>query len=530
MATNLTSFDRFGDLVWIGAQGPIHRYAGIQMYRRTDVLLKIVRPPLRAAEVGEATEAQKRLLMEAITTDRVTHPNVVRVIDAGISRDLASFIAIEWLEGEDLAEHLQTNGHISVPNAIDMATGLARALGAAHARGVVHGDVCPRHVFLLENGGVKLTGFGRGHAPSTDSLRAHGRAQGTPGYMCPRYAATGALDERSDLYSLGVTLYEAISGRNPVAAPGHWALSEPSLELRVGSVRAPIPLCELVPGVVPELSREIHRAMARKPEERHRSVEEFLEALEHQFLSCALRGPVRGPSAVDHDSPTVPVGIVAARRSHCAGKARLWVGPDVCEQSAASEPTIAGPRPGEEAGARSPQSPQEDFGSADDAAMQAALREVSTISEIRAGADARRHEATKAKMPNVSGEHSHRTQQPPQKVRGGDSCPGGASSSRSAPTAAAQCAASCATQPLPPTKALRNDATLYGVPARPRFSQAFPRAVRNATPPVKEAAIVTQAAPPRQCGRVRLLIASLVASLRAVFTARFQRPAPPPPP
>ncbi len=315
-------FDRFGDLVEVDVHGPIERYAAVQMYRRAAVLLKIVRPPSGVGgELADAVEAQKRLLLEAVATDRVVHPNVVRVIDAGISRDLVSFVALEWIHGETLTDHLARSGRIEIEIALDLAVELARAVCAAHARGVIHGDITPHNVLLLDEG-AKLTGFGRGRAPDTDFLRTAGQAQGTPGYMCPRYAATGALDERSDLYSLGTTIYEALSGVSPVAARGRCELSEPSLELRIGAPRGPLPLCELVPGVGIELSSEIQRAMSLEPENRHHSVEEFLSVLEHHRRRIARCGVTRGHTAADHDSPTVPIGIVAARRNARLDEAR----------------------------------------------------------------------------------------------------------------------------------------------------------------------------------------------------------------
>jgi tetratricopeptide (TPR) repeat protein len=184
------------------------------------VAVKVLRPEMATA-TGEA-----RFLREARTMASFSHPNVVSIHDAD-QRDGLSYYVMDLVEGGTLAQRLE-QGPLSGRDAFRLGRGLLRALGRMHEAGIVHRDVKPSNVFLVD-GRALLADFGIVHVeePEDESLTMEGSGPGTPAYMSPEQARGGQVSFRSDLYSAGLVLYEAISGRRwPVAAPpetGDWS-------------------------------------------------------------------------------------------------------------------------------------------------------------------------------------------------------------------------------------------------------------------------------------------------------------------
>lgn len=184
------------------------------------VAVKVLRPDMATA-TGEA-----RFLREARTMASFSHPNVVSIHDAD-QRDGLSYYVMDLVEGGTLAQRLE-QGPLSGRDAFRLGRGLLRALGQMHEAGIVHRDVKPSNVFFVD-GRALLADFGIVHVeePADESLTTEGSGPGTPAYMSPEQARGGQVSPRSDLYSAGLVLYEAISGRRwPVAAPpetGDWS-------------------------------------------------------------------------------------------------------------------------------------------------------------------------------------------------------------------------------------------------------------------------------------------------------------------
>ena len=166
----------------------------------------------------ELAEARTRFFREAEMAGRLQHPDIVTIFDAGEDRALA-YIAMEFLGGHDLQRHTQRDRLLPVPQVLDIAARLAQALAHAHRQGVVHRDIKPANVMLdPHTGSVKLTDFGI--ARITDSSRSRtGMVLGTPSYMAPEQMAGDLVDGRADLYSLGVVLFQLLTGRLPHEAP-----------------------------------------------------------------------------------------------------------------------------------------------------------------------------------------------------------------------------------------------------------------------------------------------------------------------
>ena len=161
----------------------------------------------------------ERMRVEARALAQLRHPNIVQVHDLGISSDGRLFFAMELLSGTTLRDVIGQVGRLKSDQAVRVACEVLDALGAAHARGMIHRDVKPENVFLLEDGHLKLLDFGvaKAVAGNQPALTAAGMAVGTPRYMAPEQAQALPVDARADLYSVGVVLWEMLVGRPPFA-------------------------------------------------------------------------------------------------------------------------------------------------------------------------------------------------------------------------------------------------------------------------------------------------------------------------
>ncbi len=185
---------------------------------RKPVALKILRP-----EFSVFRSVVKRFRREAHMVSSLDHPNVVQVIDFGQTKDGSMYLVMELLEGETLTEKLRRESHLSPNAAVGICDQVLRGLAAAHRAGLVHRDLKPDNIMLIRKGGqtrVKILDFGcaklhRGTLESTSLATQAGVVLGTPRYMSPEQASGGAADLRSDLYSVGVLLYEMLTGTPP---------------------------------------------------------------------------------------------------------------------------------------------------------------------------------------------------------------------------------------------------------------------------------------------------------------------------
>jgi tetratricopeptide (TPR) repeat protein len=206
---------------------------------------------------------------------RLDHPNICRVLDAGLDKQGTPYIAFELLEGQNLAARLE-RARLSPAEAVAVGTQVCDALWAAHAEGVIHRDLKPSNLFLLPDGTVKLLDFGvaQWSEGRRTSLTAEGSLVGTPWYVSPEQArGQPDIDATTDLWSLGAVLYETLAGRPPFAR--NTALASVIAVL----MEEPIPLTSCVPGCPPELARVIGRALRKARGERWPSAAAFGEAL-----------------------------------------------------------------------------------------------------------------------------------------------------------------------------------------------------------------------------------------------------------
>ena len=246
-----------------------------------------------------------RFLREARAAAQLDHPSVVRILNAGEDGG-RHFIVMEMVGGENLRQHLAHERRLERPEALRIITEVAYALAAAHDLGLVHRDIKPDNIMIDEHGGVKVADFGlaRQVAESTE-LTGEGVACGTPPYMSPEQIGGLAVDGRSDLYSLGIVLYECLAGKRPFAAHDlmGWLACHTQLE--------PEPLRRHLHDLPDEVEALVNRLLAKRPEDRYADARELLTDL--QFLGADQPPTIRDTTRRSARLELQPTGI---RRLH----------------------------------------------------------------------------------------------------------------------------------------------------------------------------------------------------------------------
>lgn len=299
-------------LVGEGGMGKVYEARHLRLKDRR-FAIKVLLP-----EFAQNPEIVARFKREAESASSISHPNVVEVIDVFYSRDGAPCIAAEFLEGEELGAFVEKVGRLGVPFAIGIARQMCRALGAAHAQGVVHRDVKPENVFLLkqkpgESGvpRIKVIDFGVSRVKDHDiHLTQAGVILGTPSFMAPEQARAEVVDERADVYAVGAVLYNLLTGQRPFDSDDPTRTLIMLLTEELPPVRASNPL------VPPQLDAVIRRCLSKTKEERFASMAD-LEAALAPFDMDAGRPPAPShsqmpPAPVFAPRPSVPENDVSA--------------------------------------------------------------------------------------------------------------------------------------------------------------------------------------------------------------------------
>ena len=223
-------------------------------------------------EADELAEVKARFFREAETAGRLQHPNIVSIYDAGEEHDLA-YIAMEFIKGYDLVRHTKPNALLEIPEVLKIVADAADALDYAHSQGVVHRDIKPANMmWLADTKIIKVTDFGI--ARITDSSKTKtGMVLGTPSYMSPEQLSGKKVDGRSDLFSLGVTLYQLLTGALPFQAD-----SMATLMFKIAN-EPQAPVLTLRPDLPPAIEAIISRALQKQLETRYAAGREFARDL-----------------------------------------------------------------------------------------------------------------------------------------------------------------------------------------------------------------------------------------------------------
>ena len=281
-------------------------------------------------ELAQDKGLVERFMNEARAANAIQHPNIIDIIDVGILASGIPYLMMELLNGESLARRLERERRIAVTEAVNIAVQTASALNAAHAKGIVHRDLKPDNLFLVPDDRdasreqVKVLDFGiaklRGELSGSGAKTQSGSVMGTPPYMSPEQCRgiTDEIDERTDIYALGIILYEMLTGAPPFVSEGWGEV------VLMHVTKAVPPPRQKNPEIPAALEAAILKALAKAPAERWTTMAEMDSAL-RAAIGAPARGFVSGPPAVP--ARPVPPGATMPRPPTTLGAAAGEVTP-----------------------------------------------------------------------------------------------------------------------------------------------------------------------------------------------------------
>jgi eukaryotic-like serine/threonine-protein kinase len=279
--TTLNGRYRLGDRIGAGGMSTV--------YRATDeTLQRTVAIKLMHREIASDSDQLERFRREARAVAQLSHPHIVGVIDYG-EDDGRPYIVFEYVEGETLKERIRRNGRLPITEAVAYAIEIARALGTAHARHIVHRDVKPQNVLIDEEGSAKVTDFGIARTLDEEGLTADGRVLGTTDYVSPEQALGRPVTGQSDLYALGIVLYEMLTGEVPFKGENQVAVAMKHVREQLPDVQ------HKRPEVSSALAAVVDAATAKRIEDRYADDAELIADLEDALaIETARAGSATG--------------------------------------------------------------------------------------------------------------------------------------------------------------------------------------------------------------------------------------------
>jgi eukaryotic-like serine/threonine-protein kinase len=253
-------------------------------------------------EMSEQADQLERFRQEARAVAKLSHPNVVAVIDAGEDGG-HPYIVFEYVEGETLKQRINRVGALDAQEALAYAIEIARGLTVAHARKMIHRDIKPQNVLIDSEGRAKLTDFGISRQLEQDGMTATGRVLGTTDYVAPEQAMGHPVDQRSDVYSLGVVLYEMLVGQVPFHADSQVGVAMKHVNEELPDVQQRRPELSAAAAMV------VERATAKDPSERYQSVGEMIDD-----LSTALEVEAARAGSTTGEATSILEAVAPAER------------------------------------------------------------------------------------------------------------------------------------------------------------------------------------------------------------------------
>ncbi|MCM2533462.1 Stk1 family PASTA domain-containing Ser/Thr kinase [Neobacillus pocheonensis] len=286
---------RYKILDMIGGGGMANVYLAHDMILDRDVAVKMLR-----LDFANDDEFIRRFHREAQSATSLNHPNIVNIYDVGEENELY-YIVMEYVDGQTLKQYIQQNSQLRVEEAIGIMRQLTSAISDAHQNHIIHRDIKPHNILVDHNGNVKITDFGIAMALSATSITQTNSVLGSVHYLSPEQARGGMANKKSDIYSLGIVMFELLTGRLPFSGESAVSIALKHLQSETPSVR------RWNPNIPQSVENIVLKATAKDPFHRYNSVDEMEEDLRTALDSERLNEPKFVIPLDDEATKAIPV-------------------------------------------------------------------------------------------------------------------------------------------------------------------------------------------------------------------------------
>lgn len=284
---------RYEVLKRVGSGGMADVYMAKDHKLNRNVAVKVLK-----SEYVEDEKFLKKFETEAQAVARLSHPNIVNIYDVGME-DGINYIVMELAEGITLKEYIRKKGYLSPKETVEISTQIASAISHAHKNHIIHRDIKPQNILVSDTGIIKVTDFGIAKATSSNTVTSTATAMGSVHYISPEQAKGRFCDEKSDIYSLGITMYEMVTGHVPFDHENGVTIALMHLQNEI------TPPSQIRDGIPDSLEKIILKCTMKKPEERYKTADDLIADLRLVFEDTS-GGYVGVVPAID-DSPTIMI-------------------------------------------------------------------------------------------------------------------------------------------------------------------------------------------------------------------------------
>ena len=257
--------DRYQIIKNIGEGGMANVYLALDTILNRQVAVKVLR-----GDLADDEKFVRRFQREALSASKLSHPNIVEMYDVGEDNGLY-YIVMEYIDGKTLKSLIKKRGALTLPEVIDIMLQLTSAIMCAHDSYIIHRDIKPQNVLILDNGKVKITDFGIAVALNSNELTQTNSIMGSVHYLPPEQASGSGSTIKSDIYSLGILMYELLTGKLPFKGDN-------AVEIAIKQMKEPIPsICAEFPDIPQSVENIVIKACAKNPKNRYDSVKEMYE-------------------------------------------------------------------------------------------------------------------------------------------------------------------------------------------------------------------------------------------------------------
>lgn len=285
--------DRYRIIDTLGEGGMANVYLAEDIILQRKVAVKILRLDLQ-----KEPQTLARFQREALATSELSHPNIVMVLDVGTDHGLP-YMVMEYVDGPDLKEYIRTNSPLNLGNIIKIMDQILSAMSLAHKHNVIHRDLKPQNILMDKHGNIKIADFGIAVALNQNSVTQTNSAIGSVHYMSPEQTRGGLVTKQSDIYSLGIIIYELITGNVPFNG-------DSAVSIALKHAQEPIPsIRKQDPNIPQPLENVVLKATAKDPRDRYNSAKEMKDDLDTSLEPGRANEPVFKPTHGNNDDETI---------------------------------------------------------------------------------------------------------------------------------------------------------------------------------------------------------------------------------